>query len=150
MIKPPAPLRTPPRTKRRRAVLVVLLAILAASTSALLPQPRFTGLHVDRAAQALGWDFAPLPGVRLGLDADASLSLGGRVGAVIGRSSLVYVRAGYVPPRRRRARASCVRLAFGVEQLGRSGLSRRTEALYRGGDPAAAPAWSTASVAYRL
>jgi hypothetical protein len=139
------------RARARNAIFAIAL-----SATLLVPavweRPSFTGVYVasayqDGARHGGGWDFAPLPGVRVGLDADtiiplrsaggaaSSFTVGSRVGAVIGGSRLVYVRAGYA--RRGPGRSKDQRgllLSAGVETIADAGTAIRHE--YRLASPA--------------
>lgn len=121
------------------------IAVIALAACLLIPiaheRPAFTGAYVTMATAGAddshrgGWDFAPVPGVRFGVDAEASgdasaaaLSVGSRVGAVVTPRTLVYVRAGYARAGRgHRGRRHGLELAAGIERIAGKGASTRRE-----------------------
>ncbi|PZU09786.1 hypothetical protein [Sphingomonas sp.] len=144
-----------------RALGMLLLLGLCVGGSALRPTPNFTGASLTAARSGGGWDFAPVPGVRVGVDAERlpargaaarEIYLGGRVGAKLGRSTLVYVRAGYASPVRRAARRpdGRIRVALGLERLAAGGRSVRTEARYDSDRTMHDPQWRRDIVTYDL
>ncbi|QJU60039.1 hypothetical protein HL653_21910 [Sphingomonas sp. AP4-R1] len=123
------------------------IAAIALAGCLLIPaareRPAFTGAYVASVGDGAGsrrggWDFAPMPGVRLGVDAESAvagdrgmtpaLAVGGRVGAVVTPRTLVYVRAGYARIRRGRAtRRHGWELAAGIERIAQSDSSARRD-----------------------
>ncbi|MDO6414919.1 hypothetical protein Q4F19_11050 [Sphingomonas sp. BIUV-7] len=137
-----------------QANMFVAAAAILLMPTAQAPRP-FTGTYAlastGEGGRGGGWDFAPLPGIRVGVDAQVhrprppaypaaspksrpvSFAVGGRLGAVIDRSTLVYVRAGYAAPEQQRRG---LLLDAGIERVGQSGGAIRREirvASYRSG-----------------